>query len=75
MLFFIAIVMLLLGFVVGANVESNIQNPACVRTEAVYEQAVRDFKKDLRTGAGDELLMTDEYRKFERYMVMQSTCK
>ncbi len=75
MLVFVIFVSLIIGFVTGVNIESHIQDIDCLRAEAIYSQAVRNFKKDLRTGAGDELLMADEYRKFERYMDMESTCK
>ncbi|QFI19856.1 hypothetical protein FR830_24835 (plasmid) [Klebsiella aerogenes] len=72
---FVILVSLLLGVVAGVNVENYMQNNDCVRAEAIYNQAVRNFKKDLRTGGGDELLMADEYRKFERYMDMERVCK
>lgn len=75
MIFFVVFLSLVLGVVAGMNIENHMQDTECVRAEAIYNQSVRNFKKDLRTGAGDELLMADEFRKFERYMDMESICK
>lgn len=75
MLVLIVFISIVFGVVAGMNVENHINDTECVQAEAIYNQAVRNFRKDLRTGAGDELLMADEYRKFERYMDMESVCK
>lgn len=75
MLFFVVFLSLVLGIMAGMNIENRMQDTECVRAEAIYNQAVRNFKKDLRTGAGDELLMADEYRKFDRYIEKESVCK
>lgn len=75
MLVFVVFVSLALGVLAGMNIENHMQDIACVRADAIYNQAVRNFKKDLRTGAGDELLMADEYRKFNRYIEKEDVCK
>lgn len=75
MLVFAIFVSFIIGLIAGVNIESHIQDVDCLRAEAIYSQVVKNFKKDLHTGAGDELLMADEYRRFEHYMDMESTCQ
>lgn len=68
------IIALVVGFAAGLNLENNLNNHDCLKSQAVYERAVENFKEDINNSAADALLMADEYRKFELYMQMQGIC-
>lgn len=68
------LISLAFGFIIGMNVNNHLQDHDCLKASTLYERAVTNFREDLHQGAGDELLISDELRKFDLYMAMTKVC-
>ncbi len=49
------IIALIVGFAAGFNLEHSLNNHDCLKSQAVYERAVQNFKEDINDSAAYEL--------------------